>query len=433
MNKVFLSFLGATDYIPCTYYREHVGEAKNVRFVQQAMISLFCKQWTKNDRICIFTTNIAETKNWNDNGHVRRYASECKGLKSCIEQLSLDANVKNIPIPEGKDESEIWEIFQIIYNSINDNDEVIFDITHAFRSIPMLASVVLNYAKVLKKINLKGIFYGAFETLGNPAEVGNISLEKRRVPILELTAFDQLTDWTIAIDRYIETGNAGMLSSLALSGVQPVLKATEGKDQSAAVIRALSRQLHIFAGTIATCRGKKIAETASDLKNTLERGDSLGLLPQFIPIFERLKQQLQPFSGELVPDGIQAAKWCYRHNMIQQAYTILLETLISHFAETIGENPLDMKIRKIASQAATIYAKRKPENEWMNEASGNKDITRKFLHFYNLKPDLVELMRNLSKDRNDINHAGYNPSPMRAEKFEKKISDILGNIKDYMN
>jgi CRISPR-associated Csx2 family protein len=429
MNKVFLSFLGATDYIPCTYFRENVGEVNNVRFVQQAMISLFCKHWTKNDRICIFTTNIAETKNWNDNGHVRRYASECKGLKSCIEQLSLNADVNNIPIPEGKNENEIWEVFQIIFNSINTNDEVIFDITHAFRSIPMLAIVVLNYAKVLKKINLKEIFYGAFETLENPAEVGNIPLEKRRVPIIELTTFDKLMDWTIGIDRYIETGNAGMLSSLALSGIQPILKATKGKDKSAATIGALSRQLNIFASTIATCRGKKIPEAASDLKRTVERSGKLSLLPPFIPIFERLKQQLQMFSGELVSDGVQAAKWCYKHNMIQQAYTILQETLISHFTAAIGENPMDMKVRKIASQAVTICATSKPENGWMKEAAENKEITHKFLRFFHSKPERVKLMRNLSKDRNDLNHAGYKSNPMSAEKFEKKFSEMLNHVK----
>ena len=133
MNKVYLSFLGATDYIPCTYFRENIGEVKNARFVQQAMIGLFCKDWNQEDRICIFTTNAAETKNWNDNGHVRKYASECKGLKSCIDQFNLDVDVRNISIPEGKNEKEIWEVFQIIYDCINLNDEVIFDITHAFR------------------------------------------------------------------------------------------------------------------------------------------------------------------------------------------------------------------------------------------------------------------------------------------------------------
>ncbi len=432
MNKVYLSFLGATDYIPCTYFRENIGEVKNARFVQQGIISLFCKDWTQHDRICIFTTNAAETKNWDDNGHVRKYASECKGLKSCIERFNLDVDVKNIIIPEGKNENEIWEVFQIIYDSINLNDEVIFDITHAFRSIPMLAIVVLNYAKVLKKINLKGIFYGAFEALGNPAEVGNIALESRRVPILDFTTFDQLMDWTTGIDRYIETGNSGMVSSLAMSGVQPILNATKGKDESAATVRELSRQLNIFASTIATCRGQKIPGAAYDLKNTIERSGKLDLLPPFVPIFERLKQQLQVFSGELVSDGIQAAKWCYKHNMIQQAYTILQETLISHFAAIIGEDPLDLDLRTIASQAVTIYAKRMPENEWMEMAASNKEITHRFLGFFSSKPVLVKLMRNLTSYRNDLNHAGYNLNPMTADKFEKKLSELLENAESYL-
>ena len=64
MAKIYLSFLGTTDYLPCTYFRENVGEVENVRFLQEAMISLFCSDWTQEDRIRIFVTDTAESKIW---------------------------------------------------------------------------------------------------------------------------------------------------------------------------------------------------------------------------------------------------------------------------------------------------------------------------------------------------------------------------------
>jgi hypothetical protein len=38
MRKVFLSFLGTTNYFPCNYYREGHELVKNIRFVQEAEV-----------------------------------------------------------------------------------------------------------------------------------------------------------------------------------------------------------------------------------------------------------------------------------------------------------------------------------------------------------------------------------------------------------
>ena len=89
------------------------------------------------------------------------------GLEKCLSEIKLPCPVTRVEIPEGKSEAEIWEIFNIVFGSLEREDEVVFDITHAFRSIPMLAIVILNYAKMMKKVTLSGIYYGAFEVLGN--------------------------------------------------------------------------------------------------------------------------------------------------------------------------------------------------------------------------------------------------------------------------
>ena len=56
----------------------------------------------------------------------------------------MQAEVQRIFIPKGQSEQEIWEIFQIVYDRLKSGDEVIFDITHAFRSIPMLAITIFS-------------------------------------------------------------------------------------------------------------------------------------------------------------------------------------------------------------------------------------------------------------------------------------------------
>ncbi|MCK5228737.1 MAG: hypothetical protein KAR13_00630 [Desulfobulbaceae bacterium] len=53
MSKIFVSFLGTNSYMECNYC---FGDKKvaNVRFVQEAMIRMFCADFGHDDRILIF-------------------------------------------------------------------------------------------------------------------------------------------------------------------------------------------------------------------------------------------------------------------------------------------------------------------------------------------------------------------------------------------
>lgn len=54
-------------------------------------------------------------------------------------------------IPEGRNEQEMWEIFQKVYGQMHEGDELYIDLTHAFRYLPMLVLVLSNYAKLIGK------------------------------------------------------------------------------------------------------------------------------------------------------------------------------------------------------------------------------------------------------------------------------------------
>ncbi len=432
MARVYISFLGTNDYLTCTYFYKD-NEMQNLRFVQEATLNFFCSQWTSEDRILIFATGDTYEKNWLNNGHKDRNTGKiknCMGLKGCIESLDLPLLVQRVPIPEGKSEPEIWEIFQIVYDQLKSDDEVIFDITHAFRSIPMLTIVILNYAKIMKNVTLSGIYYGAFEVLGSYHEAEKLPLEKRRAPILDLTPFDQLMEWSIAIDRFMGSGDAGLVSRLANRSVKMTLSATKGQDKAAIAVREIANNLSDFSKTMATCRGRDISDIAGKLKANLNRFETIEIVRPFKPVLDRIKVQFDKFQSSPVLDGIQAAKWCLEHNLIQQGYTILQETLISCFVLEIGQNEENKKCREIASQAATIYHYNLDKTKWKKAAADNEKITQKFLSFYQNQQKLVNLFRNLSSDRNDLNHAGHNDAPMKPHKFSEKL---LGYIEKAEN
>lgn len=436
MARVFISFLGTNDYLPCTYFKDD-KQVRNVRFVQEATLSFFCSKWTRDDRILIFTTNESYKKNWLDNGHIDSKTDSVldqKGLACCIEALGLLPGIKSVPIPDGKNEDEIWEIFNEIFACLNEGDELLFDITHAFRSIPMLAMVILNYAKVMKGISLIGIYYGAFEVLGSQYEALAIPLRERLVPIFDLTVFDVLLDWATAIDRFLGTGDAVPVCRLADKAVKPILKSTRGSDNSAVAIRNMAVGLEKFSRAISTCRGREISNRIAFLKKEIIKCENLDIIQPFRPIFERIQEQMDRFNGNAIPDGIRAAGWCLDHNLIQQGYTILEETIISYFVLRIGEDPEDLenKNREIATQAMHIYNKGLDKSKWKKPAKDYPAITKRFVAFYRSQHSLAKVFSDIAGFRNDLNHAGYKPNAMDAVKFKRKLSELIDDAAKYI-
>ena len=91
-RKVFISFLGTGNYLQ-THYELNGEKSAPVRFVQEALISFLCKDWTENDRIFIFCTKGAEgseTKNWFDNGHTK------VNEDAEIEKIGLEHRLRNL-------------------------------------------------------------------------------------------------------------------------------------------------------------------------------------------------------------------------------------------------------------------------------------------------------------------------------------------------
>lgn len=172
LRKVFLSVLGTGPYLKTKYFfNNDQTTAFETNFIQEASIRYFCKDWGKNDIIYILTTNDATRINWDHPAHKTndRVSEKYDGLSEVMKRIQeeLKLNYEKIDIPDGNTEDEIWEIFNIVYNLLEDGDQLYIDITHSFRSLPMLITVLINYAKRLKDIEVKSITYGNYEVSKN--------------------------------------------------------------------------------------------------------------------------------------------------------------------------------------------------------------------------------------------------------------------------
>ena len=445
MSNVYMSFLGTNDYLECLYYQNQ--NFHQCRFVQEATISFYCHDWTADDRIVIFTTKEADIRNWQDDGHKDYHTGQAKkiqGLKTRILQMNLQASVEQVIIPSGIDENDIWTLFNQIYDQLHEKDKVIFDITHAYRTIPLFAIVVLNYAKIMKEIQLQGIYYGALETLGSINDAKLKSPENRRVPIVDYTALDQLLEWTSAIDQYIKTGNANDIGKLTESQARSRLSKSKGKDRFLHSFRKLGESLQTFSMDMATVRGLSITSDIQRVKANINDCSDIDLVAPFKPVLSKIKARMESFQGNPSSDysidhGIQAAQFCLDHNMIQQALTLIVETMISYFLDRVGINPLDFSTkttnsyRQLVNQAIAIYVKDNQSKEkWLQHSPQLQPMKQKLLLCLDNHQKIINQYHTINDYRNDINHAGINKDPKQAKVFKDKISNFLsilpGNI-----
>lgn len=430
MARIFMSVLGTSCYVEAQYKLEEDVSAPTP-FVQEAYLTLTKDSWSKEDRLIFFLTDKARKKSWEDGGNFE------EGLYSRLKKLSLAAKVVALPFKEGYTEEDIMQNFLTIVEQLYEGDEVIFDITHSFRSLPMLNLVALNYARVLRGARIERIHYGAFEVLGEPREVKeNIPVEQRIAPIFDLTPYVTLMDWAFAVDDFVRYGMAERLAEMVRAKAIPVLRETRGEDERAKAFRKFIDSLHGLAMSIYTCRCRELMERDWKSLDLEKLSQSYTFLPPFVPLLEKLEQKVKGFvDGDSWSKAEAAVKWCLEHGMIQQGYTILQEAIITETARIMGvDDVYDKDQRKFVSSLLSVKVQKKPLEEWKGVLGDRREEAIEWCEKGGEHLDrLAVAFDRLSKLRNDINHCGCRKDPRKpkdlVEKLEKCFSEAREGLR----
>ncbi len=411
-RKVFISFLGFTNYTPIHYSIEAHGTSnttEKIRFVQEATLSYLKPNLHVTSAIKFFVTSGALI-NWNDGFHKKSCSDETEwheGLDSRLKSINLPNLHEKIDIPDGKNQNEIWEIFEIVYNQLEKGDELYFDITHSFRTLPMLNMVLISYAKLLKNITVKGIFYGAFE-----AKYDNNG--QLLAPIWDLTAFSELQDWTSAVDGFIKYGNSDALAEISRDKIKPLLANTSGDTVEIELARKtnlLAKSLLKVTDVLQTNRGKDLFEGAifETLNSNIDQVHNENIFPPLKPILKQVTSKTEKFSQKASwKNGFEAVNWCIEHKLIQQGYTMLLESVITYLCEKFQFDYTNEKDRENKVKAAIFIVNNgilDNEHMWSSGAKENAPVVRNII--LKLNPEFCGRFVSLSTKRNDINHAGF--------------------------
>ena len=124
-------------------------------------------------------------------------------------------------IPEGFSSDDVWKMMEIITGKLQPGDEIHLDVTHAFRSIPMLATTLFNYTQFMLGTTLASVHYGAFEKLGPVFKVKGIPEDDRFAPIIDMTDIVLMQDFTDAASNLKQFGSVKKLGAqVAQSGLK---------------------------------------------------------------------------------------------------------------------------------------------------------------------------------------------------------------------
>jgi len=425
-RKVFISILGISYYNRTKYYFDTKSDFIETRFIQEATLKFLSQGWNKNDHAYFFLTKDAKETNWSSPAQTNHYLvrkgerDTYTGLKEVIEKCSFPYDHTTVNIPNGNNEKEIWQIFETVFGVLEENDEVYFDITHAFRSIPMLVMVLINYAKFLKNISVISITYGNWEGRDK---------DNNLAPIIDLTAFSELQDWTSAANLFVNHGNMVDLANLTKQEVTPVLKTTKGKDKTAKNLKQISDSLSRISLAFKTNNAPEIIN--GKLFSEFDRQFSEmtnNMIKPLSPILVKVAEKIANFSTDGdVFNGLKAVDFCIDSGLIQQAYTMLQESIISIVLHSENLDLKNVGYRDIVSGAFKIKQENYPVPDWKKLNRDNEELTNKFLK-NNFLSELVPVFNALTDKRNIINHAGFN-----KKSSEKVFKNLEKNIIDYNN
>lgn len=431
-----MSVLGTGLYEECTY----VGKSSETktRFIQEAtLLEIGADKWTENDVVYVLLTESAKKQNW-DKGITTRKdfrkneSVSYSGLEKVLAEMEMPCTVIPIDIKDGKDQSEMWEIFNTIFGIIENGDELYFDLTHAFRYLPMLVLVLGSYARFLKGTSIAYMSYGNYE-----ARVKN---EKDpsddRASIVDLLPLSVLQDWTFAAGQFIKSGNVDEIVSLGKTRCREIRKELNPTGEDVNNINNMDcfvKALNTAVEELSLCRGLEITNGDSFRKvRKYEEKIKAETIPALAPLIDIISNSFEEFNSERdVLNTYSAAKWCNKNKLYQQSLTFLREAVVSYVCDKCGLDIVNPSNRDLVEDI--LYAKNNSKgNNKVNLRIASSELLDKLWDIFNYpalnNQDTLNAFSRIRDIRNDYNHAGIRSNSSNCHTMIKCASELLESI-----
>jgi len=386
-----ISFLGTGNYTPTVY-------SYNNKTTETAYFPVVMKKIFGAEKLFVIMTKEAKIRH--------------------AEQLGKEVDFEEIMIPSGRTEEEYYSMFETIVTNIPKGEPFILDVTHGFRTQPMLALAAAVYLKYLKDCRVEGVYYGAFD----PEKPASSS-------IFDLSPFLDLIDWTFAIRRFKEKGDAAEMAELMKNlHKQSYIKHSDYKPKE---LFNFGEHLHQLMNALSVIRPEEVSVEADYLKNRLTDVQyDLEQVYQTKPlamILDEMHLTIEKFDigrdkDIFDKDGVKMQLSMIHHYLevgkYQQAFTMCTELLFSVACILKGVDPLNKEMRGELSRRLTaigngLEAVHQPLKEWEKE--------------------LGDILILANEYRNDLNHAGMRKEPKPSSNMIKKAHEVKSITGDFLD
>ncbi|MGJ8454448.1 CRISPR-associated DxTHG motif protein [Pseudothermotoga sp. U03pept] len=181
-----ISFLGTSRYSESTV--RIVDFETKQKIFPLALIEYHLKERPSETIEVIFFLTERSKQNWEDN--VKPFLQDRAIKYSCVD---IDENLS----PTGM----ISDLVKKMTARVNNGDEVLLDITHSFRMIPLMAVVIALFLKETKDVEVR-IVYGKYDEVTKTTEC------------VDITGLTEIVEWIYGAKLFREYGYSKTLAKL---------------------------------------------------------------------------------------------------------------------------------------------------------------------------------------------------------------------------
>ncbi len=396
---ILFTFLGAGPYNETTYT---LGKKKGVSRYSPAAAAHFLKPST----VTAFLTAEAEK-------------THREGLEKA---LPASCSLRCVPIPYGRDEGEFWEIFQALSQEAASSEDQCWDVTHGFRSLPLLTMLTLTFLRSGLGIRPARVLYSLYEK------------DAESCPMIDLAPMLNLIDWAYAADTFTRSGDSRPLATI-LNGIRNsfMREGPKTKQQRigmapvtdmAAKMEDLSISLALLRPDLITDAAIKLHEILPDTEKALEfspRTHPISmLLPRIGSAYEPLVPEDSSISAQL-SSWLNLIGWYIERGYFAQAATLEREWLVSWLMSHKGKQDVLLIVEereamaRVLTREADEFIKSKKEPVELADIPNIRKVFGPWKGFFEI--------------RNDLDHAGMRPQPKPPASIVATIENTYSLLK----
>jgi len=242
---------GVRGYEKASYYFKYTGERIDTSLFGSAVYKTLLKQGCEVDKWLIFGT---QNSNWSDvlfavdaahqdeftELYCKVYDEENKGISdSTLDewQVALCRRVPGIRLIKVDPLDYKVYINHMLQEMPDKNVDVVLDITHGFRHMPVIIAFSMMLLKYLKNITNISMYYGAFDMKDHPRS-------KDPVPVLKIDFINELVAFTENIAVFNNSSYfVGLLDLLGIANTEQTYFRLDMNRQPRKQLQEINRKL----------------------------------------------------------------------------------------------------------------------------------------------------------------------------------------------